>query len=43
MKCLEKCDGQMWDQGFDDMVEPCGSSFMNTLSITIILIISLVR
>jgi len=43
MKCLEKCDGQMWDQGFDDMVEPCGSSFMNTLSVTIILIISLVR
>jgi len=41
-KCREKCKGQMWDKAFDDMVNPCGSLF-NSLSITILFIISLVR
>jgi len=41
-KCREKCKGQMWDKGFDDMVKPCGSLF-NSLSIAILFIISLVR
>ena len=41
-KCREKCEGQMWDKGFDDMINPCGSLF-NSLSITILFIISLVR
>jgi len=41
-KCREKCKGQMWDKAFDDMVNPCGSLF-NSISITILFIISLVR
>jgi len=41
-KCREKCKGQMWDKAFDDMVNPCGS-LLNSLSITILFIISLVR
>merc|ERR1719394_127424 len=41
-KCQKECEGQMLDQGFDDMVDPC-SSLMNSLSFAIILIISLVR
>jgi len=41
-ECLEKCEGQEWDKGIDDMVEPC-SSLMHSLSIAIILIISLFR
>merc|ERR1711990_752526 len=41
-KCREKCKGQMWDKAFGDMVNPCGSLF-NSLSITILFIISLVR
>ena len=41
-KCLEKCDGQKWDDGFNDMSEPC-SSLMHSLSIAIIFIISLIR
>ena len=41
-ECRKKCKGQMWDKGFDDMVHPCGSLF-HSLSVTILLIISLVR
>ena len=41
-ECREKCEGQEWDKGIDDMVEPC-SSLMHSLSIAIILIISLFR
>jgi len=41
-ECRQKCKGQMWDKAFDDMVNPCGSLF-NSLSITILFIISLVR
>ena len=42
-QCLDKCAGQEWDAGFVDMVQPCGSSIIHSLSIIIILIISLVR
>ena len=46
-KCKEKCEGQEWDKGFNDMVPPCGrltgSSIFNSISITILFIISLVR
>jgi len=42
-KCKEKCKGQEWDKGFNDMVPPCGSSIFNSISITILLILSLVR
>ena len=39
--CLEKCDGQMWDDGYEDFVNPC-SSIIHSLSVVIIFIISLV-
>ena len=42
-KCKEKCKGQEWDKGFNDMVPPCGSSIFNSISLTIIFILSLVR
>ena len=41
-QCLDKCAGQKWDAGFEDMVQPCGSSIIHPISIIIILIISLV-
>jgi len=41
-ECRQKCKGQMWDLAFDDMVNPCGS-LCNSLSFTILFIISLVR
>merc|ERR1712147_97751 len=40
--CLEQCDGQMWNEGHNNFVEPC-SSLMHSLSIAIILILSLIR
>ena len=30
-KCHEKCEGQEWDKGFNDMVPPCGNNFWNKL------------
>merc|ERR1712126_317136 len=39
--CLKKCgNGQKYDQGLNDMMEPCSDSLMHSLSMTIILIIS---